>query len=216
MSLKKQKHMKKFVLILMAVFMMSCSVFAANDQYTFYKESINQLDVVLKKKGRESQAPLSGLEIKFPPMMKTNVTTDIKSLAFAPSGLLVNLKNNSRLSFIHEASENIFFFNSDYTLLEIYSDLFTKRFDKLNKKYGRTPETFSGMLDFKVALSLLDTTQHGYFEYDDIVVYFTVASNHLEAFAFNIRFPNELSRISAQGLKDSDFLSLISNISRLN
>ena len=195
---------------------MSCSVFAANDQHKTYRENANHLDVVLKKKEAESRTSLSGPEIKFPPMMKMNITTDIESLAFAPGGLLVGLKDNSRISFIHETSENIFFFNSDYTLLEMYSDLFTKKLDELNKKYGKYPETLVGMLDFKIALPLLVATESGYFKNDDIAIYFMVADDHLEAFVFNARLPNQLSRISSQGLQGSEFLSLISNISKVN
>ncbi len=193
----------------------SCSALAEMDRDDFYKENSKQLDVVLGEVDENLSTQSDGKEVWFPLFMKTKVPPGINSLIHTSSGLLVKMER-SKISFIREKSDEIFFVGKGFSLLEVYSDIFTMNMSELLKKYAKDKTVQYGILDFKMALSIPGYEKKGYFKYDGFLVYFLVGKGVSEAFILNKNLPDDAMRIGAQGLDSEEFMHLLTNISKIN
>ncbi len=207
--------MKKILVILLSVLSISCSALAEMDRDDFYEKNSKQLDIVLEEVSKNLSSPSDGTEVWFPLFMKTKVSLGISSLIHTPDGLLIKT-GESKISFIREKSEEIFFVGEGLSLLEVYSDIFTMNMNEILKKYATEKISKYGILDFKIALSIPGYEEKGYFQSDEFLVYFLIGKETSEAFILNKNFPGDAIRIGAQGLDPKKFKHLLTNISNIN
>ena len=207
--------MGKMLLIFFSMLVTSCSAIAETERDRFYEENAIHLNVVLKEGEKKLAQPQQGqgVEVLFPLFLKTRITNDIQSFIHNPAGLLIKT-GDSKISFIRESSEELFFVGENGSLLAVYSDLFTKNLKEIREKYANNPDSLHGMLDFKMALSILDYEKRGYFKKGDFYIFYLIGNKSSEAFVLNKKMPEKAMRIGALGLGINEFESLLLNIER--
>jgi len=207
--------MKKIVLIFLSVLSISCSAIAEIDMQDFYAKNSKQLNAVLDKKFEKSSSWEGGKELAFPLFMKTEMPSDISSMVHTPDGLLVKT-TKSKVSFIRESSDDIFFVREGSSLLEAYSDAFTMDMNELEKKYATYTTEKQGIFDFKIGLSIPSYEDKGYYQIDDFTIYVLLGKNSSEAFILNRGKPNMAMRVGYLGVDRNEFKKLITNIENFN